>query len=113
LTSGVLARSGYKVLSAHNGIEAIGIARSLDGPIHLLLTDIMMPKLNGHSLARHVSALRPGIRVIFMTGHCDVDETPQDAVPSENECLRKPFHRDTLIRKVRQALDLAEMQVRG
>jgi len=113
LTSGVLARSGYKVLSAHNGIEAIGIARSFDGPIHLLLTDIMMPKLNGHSLARHVSALRPGIRVIFMTGHCDVDETPQDAVPSENECLRKPFHRDTLIRKVRQALNLAEMQVRG
>jgi two-component system, cell cycle sensor histidine kinase and response regulator CckA len=113
LTSGVLARSGYKVLSAHNGIEAIGIARSFNGPIHLLLTDIMMPKLNGHSLARHVSALRPGIRVVFMTGHSDVDETPQDAVPSENECLRKPFHRDTLIRKVRQALDLVEMQVRG
>jgi len=113
LTSGVLARSGYKVLSAHNGIEAIGIARSFDGPIHLLLTDIMMPKLNGHSLARHVSALRPGIRVIFMTGHSDVDEMQQDVVPSENECLRKPFHRDTLIRKVRQALDLVEVQMRG
>ena len=113
LTSGVLARSGYKVLSARNGIEAIGIARSFDGPINLLLTDIMMPKLNGHSLARHVGALRPGIRVIFMTGHSEVDEKPLEAVPSDSECLQKPFHRDTLIRKVRQALDLAEMQVRG
>src|ERR1700730_7251680 len=113
LTSGVLARSGYKVLSARNGIEAIGIARSFDGPINLLLTDIMMPKLNGHSLARHVTALRPGIRVIFMTGHSDVDETPLEAVPSDSECLQKPFHRDTLIRKVRQALDLVEMPVRG
>ena len=113
LTSDVLARSGYQVLSAHNGIEAIGIARSFDGPIHLLLTDIMMPKLNGHSLARHISTLRPGIRVLFMTGHSDVDETPQEAVPSDDECLQKPFHRDTLIRKVRQTLDLAEMPVRG
>jgi PAS domain S-box-containing protein len=113
LTSGVLARSGYKVLSAHNGIQAIGIARSFEGPIHLLLTDIMMPKLNGHSLARHVAALRPAIRVIFMTGHSEVDEMPLEAVPPESECLKKPFHRDALIRKVRQALDLAEMQAHG
>ena len=89
------------------------MARSFDGPIHLLLTDIMMPKLNGHSLARHVAALRPGIRVIFMTGHSDINETPQEAAPADSECLQKPFHRDTLIRKVRQALDLAEMQVNG
>jgi two-component system cell cycle sensor histidine kinase/response regulator CckA len=113
LTSDVLSRSGYKVLSAHNGIEAIRIARSFDGPIHLLLTDIMMPKLNGHSLARHVAGFRPGIRVLFMTGHSHVDGTPHGAAPSDNECLRKPFHRDALINKVRQTLDLAEMQTTG
>jgi len=110
LTADVLSRSGYKVLSAHDGIEAIEIARTFGGPIHLLLTDIMMPKLNGHSLARHVSVLHPGIRVLFMTGHSDLEKMPNETPPSDNECLQKPFHRDTLIRKVRQTLDLAEMQ---
>jgi two-component system cell cycle sensor histidine kinase/response regulator CckA len=113
LTSDVLARSGYKVLSARDGIEAIEIARSFDGSIHLLLTDIMMPKLNGHSLARHVAALHPGIRILFMSGHSDPDATLPENVPPDSECLQKPFHRDVLIRKVRQTLDLAELQVRG
>ena len=110
LTADVLSRSGYKVLSAHDGIEAIEIARTFGGPIHLLLTDIMMPKLNGHSLARHVSVLHPGIRVLFMTGHSDLEKMPNETPPSDSECLQKPFHRDALIRKVRQTLDLAEMQ---
>jgi two-component system cell cycle sensor histidine kinase/response regulator CckA len=113
LTSAILSRNGYKVLSAHDGIEALEIARSFDAPIHLLLTDIMMPKLNGRSLARHVTALHPAIRVLFMTGHADLEETPLEAIPSDSECLQKPFPRDVLIRKVRQTLDVAEMQVRG
>jgi two-component system cell cycle sensor histidine kinase/response regulator CckA len=110
LTSDVLSRTGYRVLSAHDGIQAIKIARSFDGPIHLLLTDIMMPKLNGHSLARRVSVLHPGIRILFMTGHSDLDETPHETLPSSYECLQKPFHRNTLIRRVRQTLDVVEMQ---
>ena len=113
LTSAVLSRIGYKVLSAHDGMEAIEIARSFDGPIHLLLTDIMMPKLNGHSLARHVTVLHPAIRVLFMTGHSDLDEMPREVLSSDSECLQKPFHRDTLIRKVRQTLDPSEIQVHG
>jgi PAS domain S-box-containing protein len=111
LTSVILSRSGYKVLSARDGVEALEIARSFDGPIHLLLTDIMMPKLNGRSLARHVTALHPSTRVLFMTGHSAIAETPNEAIPSDSECLQKPFHRDALIRKVRQTLDVAEMQV--
>ena len=113
LTSDLLARSGYKVLPARDGIEAIEIARSFDGSIHLLLTDIMMPKVNGPAVARHVTGLHPGIRVLYMTGHADPDATLDENIPPESECLQKPFHRDVLIRKVRQTLDLTELQVRG
>ncbi len=111
LTSTLLARSGYKVLSARDGISALEIARSFDGPIHLLLTDIMMPKMTGPALARHMNDLRPATRVLFMTGHADPDASlPGSDIP-EAECLQKPFNREVLIRKVRQALDLAELQV--
>jgi len=111
LTSSLLARSGYKVLSARDGVTALEIARSFDGPIHLLLTDIMMPKMTGPALARHMTDLRPAIRVLFMTGHADPDASlPGSDIP-DTECLQKPFNRDGLIRKVRQMLDLAELQV--
>ena len=113
LISDLLTRNGYKVLSASDGIEAIEIARSFDGPIHLLLTDIMMPKLNGPPLARRLAKLHPGIRVLFMTGHSELDETQHENLPPDCEFLQKPFPRDVLIRKVRQTLDLAELHVRG
>jgi two-component system cell cycle sensor histidine kinase/response regulator CckA len=113
LTSALLARSGYKVLSASDGIEAIEMARSVEGSIHLLLTDIMMPKLNGPALARHVAELHPGIRVLFMTGHLQPDATLPENIPPDSEFLQKPFPRGVLIRKVRQTLDLAELHVRG
>ena len=112
LTSDLLSRSGYKVLSARDGFEAVKIARSFDGSIHLLLTDIKMPKLNGPALARRVTHLHPGIRVLFMTGHAEPDATLRENIPPDSECLQKPFHRDVLIRKVRQTLDLAELQAR-
>jgi two-component system cell cycle sensor histidine kinase/response regulator CckA len=112
LTSNLLARSGYKVLSAHDGIEAIEMARSFDGTIHLLLTDITMPKMSGPALARHMIDLRPGIRVLLMTGQADIEATPRGNTLRESEYLQKPFHRDALIHKVRETLDLAELQVR-
>jgi PAS domain S-box-containing protein len=112
LTSGLLARSGYKVLSARNGIEAIEMTQSFDGTIHLLLTDITMPKMSGPALARHMTDLRPGIRVLFMTGQAELGASPREKTPSDSECLRKPFHRDILVRKIRETLDLAELQAR-
>jgi two-component system cell cycle sensor histidine kinase/response regulator CckA len=112
LTSNLLARSGYKVLSARDGIEAIEMARSFDGTIHLLLTDITMPKMSGPALARHMTDLRPGIRILLMTGQADLEATPRGNALRETEYLQKPFHRDALIHKVRETLDLAELQVR-
>jgi PAS domain S-box-containing protein len=112
LTSDLLARSGYKVLSARDGIEALETARSFDGTIHLLLTDVTMPKLSGPALAKHMTDLRPGIRVVFMTGQEELNATPRENTPRDGEYLQKPFHRDILIRKIRETLDLAELQAR-
>jgi two-component system cell cycle sensor histidine kinase/response regulator CckA len=113
LTSDLLARSGYKVLLARDGMEAIAMAQSFDGPIHLLLTDIMMPKLNGPALARQMTDLRPEIRILFMTGHAESDATLRGNIPPDSEFLQKPFHRNILLRKVRQTMDLAGLQVHG
>jgi len=111
LTSDFLKRSGYRVLSARDGMTAVQIARSFDGPIHLLLTDVMMPKLNGPALARHITDLRPETQILFMTGHAESDGAIHGSLPPDSEFLQKPFHRDALIRKVRQTLDLAGQRV--
>jgi two-component system cell cycle sensor histidine kinase/response regulator CckA len=111
LTSDFLKKSGYRVLTARDGMTAVQIARSFEGPIHLLLTDVMMPKLNGPALARHITDLRPETQILFMTGHTEPDGSLHGSVPKDSEFLQKPFHRDTLIRKVRHTLDLAGQQV--
>jgi two-component system, cell cycle sensor histidine kinase and response regulator CckA len=111
LTCDLLTESGYKVLSAQNGIEALEIARSFDEPIHLLLTDVAMPKLGGPALARHMADLRPGIRILFMTAHAQRDTDLPGALPHGVESFSKPFSRDVLLHKVRQVLDKAELQM--
>jgi PAS domain S-box-containing protein len=113
LTSDFLKRSGYRVLSACDGMTALQMARTFDGPIHLLLTDVMMSKLNGPILAKHISNLRPETQILFMTGHAETDGTIHSSIPPGSEVLQKPFHRDTLIRKVRQTLDLAGQQIQA
>jgi len=107
LTADVLAERGYTVLSAGDGIQALEIARSYIEPIHLLLTDLAMPRLGGPALARYMAHLRPETRVLFMTGHAERDTASQGALPAGTEALQKPFNKDSLIRQVRQALDAA------
>src|SRR5206468_2273762 len=67
----VLERHGYIVLEASNGHEAIGVAETHDGDIHLVLTDVVMPGLRGHEVADRIAASRPAVRVIFMSGYAD------------------------------------------
>ena len=105
LTADVLTESGYTVLSARDGIQALEIARSYKETIHLLLTDLAMPRLGGPALARYMAHLRPETRVLFMTGHAERETTSQQALPTGIEALQKPFNKDILVRRVRQALD--------
>jgi PAS domain S-box-containing protein len=111
LTAERLTECGYTVLPARDGVQALEVARAFNGSIHLLLTDIMMPRMGGLALARSMSELRPGIRVVFMTGHAEREASYREALRSGAESIQKPFSHERLIRLVRQALDAAPMQV--
>ncbi len=108
-----LTECGYTVLSARDGIQALEIARSCKESIDLLLTDIMMPRMGGLALARCVSELRPGIRIVFMTGHAEREASDREALRSGAESIQKPFSHEQLVRTVRQALDAAPLQVQA
>jgi two-component system, cell cycle sensor histidine kinase and response regulator CckA len=105
LTSERLTECGYTVLPARDGIHALEIARSFSGSIHLLLTDIMMPRMGGLALARSMSELRPAIRVVFMTGHAEREGSDRETLFSGAESIQKPFSNEQLIRVVGQMLE--------
>jgi len=110
LTAERLTECGYNVLPAHDGLQALEIAREFNGPIQLLLTDIMMPRMGGLALARNMAELRPGIRVLFMTGHADREASYREAMRSGAESIQKPFTHEQLLQLVRKALNASQLQ---
>ncbi|MBI5394017.1 MAG: PAS domain S-box protein [Verrucomicrobia bacterium] len=101
----MLEESGYKVVEASSGIEAVARAKERDGEIHLLLTDTVMPGLNGPQTAKEIKTLRPQIKVIYMSGYTDTSLLPRDASKHGAAFLQKPFSQSQLARKVRGVLD--------
>ncbi len=101
----VLRSHGYKVLEAAHGDEALRLSWKYEAPIHLLLTDVSMPHLDGRELARLLSASRPGLRTVFATGRADLHATSEASFPPGAPLLLKPFACATLIRKLRELLD--------
>jgi PAS domain S-box-containing protein len=100
-----LARQGYTVLDAPNGVEALQIAASHPGPIHLLLTDVVMPGLSGRQLSDALAAVRPDTRVLYTSGYTDDAVVRHGVLESGIAYLQKPFTVDGLARKVREVLD--------
>jgi two-component system, cell cycle sensor histidine kinase and response regulator CckA len=100
-----LKSSGYAVLEAENGTEALGIANAFATPIHLLLTDVIMPGMGGKQLAGQLTSLRPGTKVLYMSGYSDDAIVQSGMLGTEMIFLEKPFTRDILLRKVRGVLD--------
>ncbi|MBV9605137.1 MAG: response regulator [Solirubrobacterales bacterium] len=100
----VLERGGYQVLSAPGGPQALELVRERDGPIDLLLTDVIMPRMMGHELAAEVAALRPSTRVMYMSGYAQPLIGPDQGVPSDVVLIEKPFTEQTLLVKVQEAL---------
>jgi two-component system, cell cycle sensor histidine kinase and response regulator CckA len=94
----VLQRLGYRVLEAADGVEALELAARHAGPIHLLLTDISMPRLDGRELDRRLSHQRPETRTLFMSGSAGAALHPGAAF------LPKPFALPSLVRKVSEVL---------
>jgi PAS domain S-box-containing protein len=104
-TSTLLARSGYRVLQAADGLEALAVAEQHAGEtIHVLLTDVVMPRLNGRELAKQINSMRPETRVIFMTGYGENLISRAGVIDDDVDLLQKPFTPEALAAKVRSVL---------
>jgi DNA-binding NtrC family response regulator len=104
LTSELLASWGYEVLVARNGVEALEISGKHRGTIHLMVTDVVMPHMNGRDLAERMRQMRPEIKVIYMSGYTDNLVLQGGMVEEGSDFIQKPFTADTLARRVRAAL---------
>ena len=100
-----LETKGYKVLEASMGPEAIRLAEKFSDPINLLLVDVVMPEMGGQQLAEIMRRMRPGIRVLFMSGYTDDTVLLHDVRKAAEVLVQKPFTATALTRKVRAVLD--------
>ena len=103
LLADVLSRAGYSVLVAEDGDEALAIAEQHAGRIHLLLTDIVLPRTDGPTVARTLRERDPALRILFMSGY-SIDRLGHHPTGSTDVLLEKPFPPATLLRRVRQVL---------
>jgi CheY-like chemotaxis protein len=101
----ILARSGYNVVEVHNPAEALELCEKPSKPIHLVLTDIVMPKMSGPELAKRLRLLRPDIKVLYMSGYTDDTIIRHGMLDPKTAFLQKPFTPEDLRRKVRDVLD--------
>jgi PAS domain S-box-containing protein len=100
-----LENQGYVVIDAPDGATAIQISQAHKGPIHLLLTDVIMPGMNGRELANHLSPIRPDMRVLYMSGYTENYIGHNGTLDEGITLLQKPFTLPALKAKVREALD--------
>ncbi|MCU0578761.1 MAG: PAS domain S-box protein, partial [Desulfobacterota bacterium] len=105
LTREALQQFGYEVIEAPNGDLALQVTREYRAPIHLLLTDVVMPGINGRELAEKVLALRPDIKVLFMSGYTDNAIVQYGILEPGLSFIEKPFSPDVLAGKVHQVLN--------
>ncbi len=99
-----LELQGYNVAAASHPVQAISVAHSLDRPIDLLLTDVVMPELSGPELAERLRCQFPAMAVLYMSGYADDELLAHGVVSGEKAFLAKPFSSAALGRKVRQVL---------
>jgi PAS domain S-box-containing protein len=100
-----LQQQGYTIITAINGLDAIELSRRHEGPIHLLLTDVVMPEMGGREAADVIRRERPQIRVVFMSGYSDELVRLQAELTETAAFIAKPFAPDELRRVVRDVLD--------
>lgn len=105
LTRKLLELCGYTVLEAGSVHDAVEIGQHHSGPIHLLLTDVVMPGMHGPQLARQLNAIRPEVKVLYMSGYTGQSFSGTGALKSGSRFLQKPFTREGLAQKIRETLD--------
>jgi PAS domain S-box-containing protein len=103
---------GYHVLTAADGVQALQVARQHPGPIHLLLTDVVMPGINGRVLAERLAPSQPGMKVLYMSGYTDSFIAGHGVLEAGSHLQHKPFTEEALTRKVRELLDANRVEFR-
>jgi DNA-binding response OmpR family regulator len=101
----ILGRQGYRVLEASHGDEALLIHEKQDGPIHLILVDVVMPGMSGSKLAKRLASVRPETKILYMSGYTDNAIVHHGVLARGVNYIQKPFTMDGLTRKVREVLD--------
>jgi two-component system, cell cycle sensor histidine kinase and response regulator CckA len=101
----MLRQEGYSVLEAASANEAIEVAQRAPGKIDLLLTDVVMPGMNGSELADQLVSFYPGIRILLMSGYTEFGVPLRNILQQERPLLQKPFTQQSLVRKVREVLE--------
>ena len=104
LVRDVLEEQGYHILCAVDGLEALKLAANFDGTIHLLVTDVIMPNMNGHELAAKLSTVRPDMKILYVSGYSDNDIGDHGVLDPRFELLQKPFTPQTLARKIHDVI---------
>jgi CheY-like chemotaxis protein len=105
LAERILAKNGYRVIKAGNGREAIAAIGRFSERIDMLVTDVVMPGMNGSELADRIAVMRPGVKVLFVSGYTQDAIGNKGVIGDEIAFLEKPFAPDALLRKVREVLD--------
>jgi len=100
-----LRKDGYTVLSAESGPDALELVRGHDGTIDLLITDVVMPEMNGPELVRQSLLVRPGLQTLFMSGYLDDALGDHGVLPSNVNFIQKPFSPRVIAQRVREILD--------
>jgi signal transduction histidine kinase/ligand-binding sensor domain-containing protein/CheY-like chemotaxis protein len=113
IAKSALSDQGYQVLEAEHGEEALVVAREHGAEIQLVLTDVVMPKMGGRELVEQLRKVRPGIRVLYMSGYTAASIDEQDVVEPGTSFLRKPFALAEMLGKVREVLDATRSPVSG
>jgi len=100
-----LRKNGYTVLAAESGREALELVRVHAGPLDLLITDVMMPDMDGPELVRQLTTIRPETRTLFMSGYMDDALGEHGILPANVNFIQKPFSPRVIAQKVRDILD--------
>ncbi len=109
----ILAACGYRVLEATRGNEAVRLAASHKGPIHLAVVDVVMPEMSGPDVVRQIQPAHPDMRVLYISGYTDEAMVHHGILESGAAFLQKPFLPGVLVRRVREVLDAKQKQAEG
>jgi two-component system cell cycle sensor histidine kinase/response regulator CckA len=103
-----LVRCGYTVVIAENGEDALRVSRDYTGPIHLMITDVVMPKMGGPQVAFQLAAERPAMKALFVSGYAENTVLQHGNIDVTARFLSKPFSLSTLANKIREVLQTSE-----